>query len=576
MNGLEKHLSRRQLLRLLGIGSTGAVLAACGASQTASPTQAPAAKATDAPAAPAATEVPKPTDAPAPTEASKAAAQTLIIGRGGDSVALDPAVVTDGESARVCTAVYDTLTIIEGTSTKVVPWLAESWDTKDSKVWTFKLRSGVKFHDGTECNADAVKFNFDRWMDPKNPYRYADQKYEYWDTEMSSVVDKVDVVDPSTIKISLKDPSSLLLVKLTLFNFAIASPTAIKEQKEKYATQTGKPVGTGRFKFDSWVPNDKITVVRNDDWWGNTANLAYTQKPLLEKIIWRSIPDNSTRFAEYQAGTLDMADLAQTDALTLKGNPEYTETTSPSLAVGYIAFNQAVKPFDKVEVRKAWAHAVNWDAIITTFYGEYAKRATCFQPPAILGHNPEIKAYEYSPEKAKELLKAAGLENGFETDFWYIPVVRGYFPDSKALAEAMAADLAKVGIKLNLKTEDWGAYLKDRKDGKFASWALGWGSDNGDPDNFIGYHFIWSDPTKPNIEDSYNNPKLQELLQKGRTEPDAANREKLYKQAEQIVHDDVPRIPVAWPEGVSFTKKYIKGDKPLVFRDKYELFSVEK
>ncbi len=566
----KSNLTRRELLKLLSVGASGALLAAC-------------APAPAKPAAPAAeakpTEAPKAAEAPKATEAPKAevaAGKTLIIGRGGDSVALDPAIVTDGESARVCTAVYDTLTIIEGTSTKVVPWLAESWDTKDSKEWTFKLRSGVKFHDGTDCDAAAVKFNFDRWMDPKNENRYPDQKYEYWDTEMSGLVDKVEAPDKGSIKITLKEASSLLLVKLTLFNFAIASPTAIKEQKEKYATQNGKPVGTGRFRFDSWVPSDKITVVRNDAWWGATANLPYTQVPKVEKLIWRSIPDNSTRFAEYQAGTLDIADLAQTDAATLEGNADYIKTVAPSLGVGYISFNQAVKPFDKVEVRQAVAMAVNWDAIIKTFYGEYATRATCFQPPAILGHNPQIKPYEYNPDKAKELLKTAGLPDGFETDFWYIPVVRGYFPDSKALSEAMSADLAKVGIKLNLKTEDWGAYLKDRKDGKFPTWALGWGSDNGDPDNFIGYHFIWSDPTKPNIEDSYNNPKLQALLQQGRVEADPTKREKIYQDAEQIVHDEVPRIPVAWPASVTFLKTYIKGDKPLVFRDKYEFWSVEK
>lgn len=570
----KSNLTRRELLRLLSVGASGALLAACVPAPAAAPAK---------PAAPAAeakpTEAPKAAEAPKATEAPKAeaaAGQTLIIGRGGDSVALDPAVVTDGESARVCSAIYDTLAIIEGPTTKVIPWLAESWDTKDSKEWVFKLRSGVKFHDGTDCDADAVKFNFDRWMDPKNEYRYADQKYEYWDTEMSGLVDKVEAPDKGSIKITLKEASSLLLVKLTLFNFAIASPTAIKEQKEKYATQTGKPVGTGRFKFDSWVPNDKITVVRNDAWWGGNG-VAATQAPKLEKVIWRSIPDNSTRFAEYQAGTLDQADIVPTDAVSLEGDANYTKTVAPSLAVGYISFNQAIKPFDKVEVRQAVAMAVNWDGIIKTFYGEYAKRATCFQPPAILGHNPEIKAYEYSPDKAKELLKAAGLPDGFETDFWYIPVVRGYFPDSKALSEAMAADLAKIGIKLNLKTEDWGAYLKDRKDGKFPAWALGWGSDNGDPDNFIGYHFIWSDPTKPNIEDSYNNPKLQELLQKGRTEADPSKREKIYQEAEQIVHDEVPRIPVAWPATPSFQKVYVKGiHNDWVFRDQLEYISLEK
>src|SRR5262249_15170977 len=148
-------------------------------------------------------------------------------------------------------------------------------------------------------------------------------------------------------------------------------------------------------------------------------------------------------------------------------------------------------------------------------------------------------------------LSKAGVSDGFTTDFYYIPVIRGYFPDSKAIAEAIAADLAKVGIKVNLKTEDWSAYLKDRKDGKFAMWMLGWGSDNGDPDNFIGYHFLYADGKKPNGEDSYANPKLQDLLRQGQVVSDVAKREKIYQDAEQIVYDEVPRIAVAWVTGTS-------------------------
>jgi len=551
-------VTRRTFLTLAGVSAAAGLAAAC-----APAAQRPAAEPTTAPAEPQAPAAP-------------VAEQTLIIGRGGDSVGLDPAIVTDGESARVCTAIYDTLVVLEGASTKPVPWLAESWTTEDSKVWDFKLRAGVKFHDGEPLTAQAVKWNFDRWQNPDHPYRYPSQKYEYWDKEMSGVVQSTEVVDDLTFRITLKEPSVLILPKLALFNFGIASPKAVEAQGESYATQAGTPVGTGRFKFESWTPNDKITAVRNDDWWGSTVTLPYTQMPRITRIIWRSIPDNNTRLAEFQAGTLDTADIAQTDLATLENDPNYVFTVTPSVSVGYIAFNHATPPFDKLEVRKAWAHAVNWDALIETFYSKYAKRATCFQPPSILGHNPNIKPYEYNPELAKQLLTQAGLSDGFETDFWYVPVIRGYFPDSKALSEAMAADLAKVGIRLNLKTEDWGAYLSDRKEGKFPVWALGWGSDNGDPDNFIGYHFIWSDPTKPNVEDGYNNSRLQELLRKGRVVSDIAEREKIYQEAEQIVHDDVARIPIAWPASVAVDRSYLKGRKEWVFRDQYENFYIEK
>ena len=587
MASKKNQMSRRRFLIVAGTTTAAGILAACGgATPTAAPTAAPAA--TSAPAAtavpaattaPAATATTAPTAAPAATTAPAAGANdTLIQGRGGDSVLLDPGVVTDGESARVAATVHDTLTIIEGKSTKVVPWLAESWSTTDSKVWTFKLRSGVKFHDGSDFNADAVKWNFDRWSQKNFKYRYPTQKYEYWDNELSQLVDSYRVVDPTTFEVTLKQPSSLILVKLTIFSFGIVSPTAVMAQGEKYGTQNGTPVGTGRFKFETWVPGDKIVLNRNDDWWGGKANLAYTQAPKISKLIFRSIPDNSSRFAEFQAGTVDLADLAQTDIVTLKGNPNYDLVPALSLSTGYIAFQQSVKPFDKLEVRQAIAHGVNWDAIVKTFYDEYAQRAAGFQPPAILGHNPNLKPYTFDQNMAKQLLAKGGVPNGFTTDFWYIPVIRGYFPDSKAIAEAIAADLAKIGIKLNLKTEDWGAYLNDRQEGKFPMWMLGWGSDNGDPDNFIGYHFLWTNGKTPNKEDSYNNPALQKLLREGQVESDPAKREKIYQDAEQIVYDEVPRIAVAWVTAPAVFPKYVKGwINPLaVFRDWYEFYSVQR
>ncbi len=132
--------------------------------------------------------------------------------------------------------------------------------------------------------------------------------------------------------------------------------------------------------------------------------------------------------------------------------------------------------------------AINRDALVKNFYAEGDMVADGFQPPAILGSKPTLKI-EYNPEKAKALLTEAGFPDGFSTEFWYVPVIRGYSPDGKAIAEAIAVDLAKIGVKVELKTEDWGAYLEHRNEGKFPMWMLGWGSDNGDPDNFIGYHF---------------------------------------------------------------------------------------
>ena len=547
---------RKQWLKLAMLLSVLALLAAC---------VAPAAQPAAAPAAEQPAAASGSSDQPGPDELDG----TLVVGRGGDSVSLDDGTATDGESARVSNEVVEPLIRLEGTSTKPIPWLAESWETKDSQTWIFHLRKGVKFHDGSPFNAEAVKWNMERWRDADNKYRFG-RTFEYYDTEFGKdlAIQEITVVDENTIQIKLSQPSGVLLAKLSLgFVFGMNSPKAVMEQGDKYGTAAGGVVGTGPFKFVEWVPDDHITLERNNEWWG--------PKPRLAKLIFRSIPDNSARFAELQAGTVQQADLAQTDLPAAQADPNLTVNILPSLSTGYIAFQQCTKPFDKPEVRQAIAHAVNWAALIEPFYGKFGQEAGSFQPPAILGSNPGVKPYEYNPDMAKELLKKAGLADGFETDFWYIPVVRGYFPDSKAIGEAIAADLAKVGIKVSLKTEDWGAYLDDRLKGKFSMWMLGWGSDNGDPDNYLGWHF--GHPVgEPKAEDCYGNDKVAQLLIDGRLEADPAKREKIYQQAEVLVHDDVARVPVVWTSGVSVFRKDVKGYQPVVFRSWYEYLWISK
>ncbi len=489
---------------------------------------------------------------------------TLIVGRGGDSVLLDSGSVTDGESAMVIQEIAEPLVRQEGISTKPIPWLAESWETEDSQTWTFYLRQGVTFHDGTPFNAEAVKWNIDRWRNPDNEWRFG-RTFEYYDSEFGTdtAIEEVNIIDDYTIELVLAQPSSVLLAKLALsFVFGIQSPTAIMEQGDVYGTPAGGAVGTGPYKFVEWVPDDRIVLERNEDWWG--------EGPYLERLIFRSIPDNSARFAELQAGTIHHANtVAQTDLPAADADPNIVVNILPSTSTGYIAFQQCIEPFDKIEVRKAIAHAVNWEALIEPFYGKYGQAAGSFQPPAILGHNPDIQPYEYNPELAKELLAEAGLPDGFETDFWYIPVVRGYFPDSKATAEAIAADLAKVGIRVNLMTEDWGAYLEHRNEGAFPMWMLGWGSDNGDPDNYLGWHF--GHPVgEPRVEDCYANDRVAELLIEGRIEADPVVREKIYQEAEQLIHDDVARISVVWASTPWVLRSNVRNYTPVVFRSWYD------
>ncbi len=173
----------------------------------------------------------------------------------------------------VINEIIEPLVRLEGTSTRPIPWLAESWETADSQTWTFKLREGVTFHDGTPFNAEAVKFNLDRVRDPNNEYRFG-RTFEYYNYEFGETlgINEVNVVDEYTVEIVLSQPSAVLLNKLSLgFAFGMNSPTAVMEQGDVYGTPAGSAVGTGPFKFVEWVPDDRITVDRNDEWWGPAA-----------------------------------------------------------------------------------------------------------------------------------------------------------------------------------------------------------------------------------------------------------------------------------------------------------------
>ena len=257
----------------------------------------------------------------APKAAKGGGGGTMIVGRGGDSVSLDLATATDGESWRVGGEILDTLVKLEGTSTKVVPWLAESWESPDGKTWTFKLRAGRQVPRRDACDAEAVKWNFDRWRDENNEWRFG-RTFEYYTNEFGEDYAIVDTkaIDKTTFQFTLANPSAVVLYKLPLATFGIASPKAIQEQGDKYGTPAGSAVGSGPFKFVEWVPDDKIVLERNPDWWGDG--------PKLDQLIFRSIPDNSARLAELLAGTVHQADLAQTDMAAAAADPNIVYLSS--------------------------------------------------------------------------------------------------------------------------------------------------------------------------------------------------------------------------------------------------------
>jgi len=486
---------------------------------------------------------------------------TLVFGRGGDSVALDPANVTDGESLNVTTNIFDTLIDYKEGNTDLQPGLAKSWDSSDDGlVWTFKLQEGVKFHDGTDFNAEAVVFNFNRWMDPNNQFHVGDFPYYGYMFggylgDAGHVIKQVTAVDTYTVEFQLNFPQGPFLSNLAMSPFAIASPAAI----EKYGDKLGEnPVGTGPFVFDQWVRNDKIVLKKNPNYY----KAGY---PLLEQLIFKSIPDNSARFIALQSGDIDMMDGVNPDDVSLaETNKDLQVWLRPSMNVGYLAFNTEKAPFDNKLVRQALNMAVNKQGLIDAFYNGLAEPAKNPLPPSLWGYNDAIVDYEYNIDKAKQLLADAGYPNGFDTDFWYMPVPRPYIPQGKKIAEAMQSDFAKIGVNVNLVTEEWATYLEKTGNGEHTMALLGWTGDNGDPDNFL---YVLLDKDNAKAPDAgniafYKNDQLHDILIQAQQASDLQERTGLYLEAQEIIKEDAPWIPLVHSTPPLLGKKNIGGFVP--------------
>ena len=502
------------------------------------------------------------TEAPSEPEAVK---DTFIFGRGADSVQLDPSLVTDGESFRVTGQILDSLYAFELGTTNPVPSLAECTPNEDASVWACKLREGVKFHDGTDFNADAVIFNFERWRFTDHPYHFPSQVFEYYeamwgDFDDDSIITEVKKIDDLNVEFVLSSPMAPFLANLAMDMFAISSPAAIKAAGEAYGTPSGGCVGTGPYKFVSWQEGTEIVLVANEDYWGEPAKV--------KNVIVRVIPDDSARFLALQAGDIDALEQAVVeDLMTAEEDPNLQILTRPALNTSYIAFNFKILEFQDVRVREAVAHAIDKEGLISNFFGKYGTVATNFLPPLLLGHNSEIQDWTYDPELSKSLLAEAGFPDGLsevtvaedvlDADgnvlytagekiplrLYYMPVTRFYFPSPKEVGEGMAANLNAAGFKVELYLEgDWPTYLGSRRNGTLMGlYMLGWGGDNGDPDNFLGYFFnSGAEPIKQ--EGWYQNAELAAILQEAVTLPDPEARAALYRQAEQMLHDDVARI----------------------------------
>lgn len=497
--------------------------------------------------------------------AAPAATGALVYGAGGQPVNLTPGNITDGNSIIVQKQIYNYLTGTAPGTTDPVPELATEWNaSEDGLTWTFNLREGVTFHDGTDFDAEAVVFNVNRWWDPEFEYGFRDQGnlYEIWTdlfggfkgTEESTLA-AVSAVDPTTVEFQLKEPFAAFPAAIGSGYFGIASPTALQEGGASYGTPSGQAVGTGPFVFEQWRSGDSVTLSKYEDYWEEGL-------PEADQLVMSFVEDPAARLAQLRAGTLDFTvDLTPDQLPEIESDSNLEAIFRPSLNVGYLALNPSYEPLSNVEVRQAIAQAINKPEIVQAFWGELGETDGHFTPPSLKEfQGEEVSDYEYEPTAAKEAIAAAGYPDGFDLDLWYMPVSRPYFPNPKPIAEAFASELSQIGINVNLQTKDWGAYLDDRNTAPgFQSFMLGWTGDYGDPDNFLYAHF---GPGATQDLGDYQNPELFALLNQARTASEPSEREALYKQADELIFEEALRIPIVHSQPLLAKRASVTGWTP--------------
>lgn len=570
---------KRQITILFSLLILASVLlAACGAAPTEAPAEPAEPAPTEAPAEPAPTEAPA--EPAATEETGMTETSTLIFVQGSDAGTLDPAIETSANSLQPIYHIYEGLTDFEPGSTTPTPRLATSWEASDDGLeWTFHLREGVTFTDGTPFDADAVVFNFERWWDTENPYNLGADQFIYWDYMFqgfkgseTSVLAGVEKVDDMTVKLILSRPNASLLNTLAMENFRFASPAAIMEQGENYATAEGLAVATGPFKVEEWVKEDHLTLVRNEDYWG--------EKPTLERITFRVIPDTSAAFLALQAGEVDMitewASPGPDQLAEAEADPNIQVLYNPGLNVGYLGLNQGKEWLQNMNVRLAIAHAIDKEGIVAALNPDNAEPAKEFQPPSLWGYNESIEDYAYDPTMAADYLQQAideGVEIPDPVIFYVMPNPRLYFPQPQQLGELIQAQLAEIGINAEIQSPAWpDPYLADlQEDGTKADiFLLGWGGDNGDPDNFLCVFFCGGD-TQFNNDGAGGgvapDEEIAQLLRDAVAETDFDTREAMYQQANQMLHDRVISVPLQHIEAPTLARANIEGYVPSPVRE---------
>jgi len=450
---------------------------------------------------------------------------TFTYAQGADPRGLDPALVDDGESSKIIVNIYEGLLKYADDSTEVLPSLAKEWTiSPDGLSYTFKLQEGVKFHDGTDFNAEAVKFNIDRQIPPLVTEDMAYAGFVY------AQVKDVVVDDPYTVTINLTAPNTAFLANIAMSLAApIVSPKALADGNNSVMEN---PVGTGPYKFVEWNKAENVVLVANDEYWGEKAKT--------KNVIFRFIADNSARVLALTNGEVDMIDgidATVVDKITEGGGKLFE---AAGMNVNYMAYNTTSALFKGQAARIAFSQAINRDELVKSLYQGYSEVAETILPSFVPGYDATVKQVAYDEAAAKAGLAAAGVKK--------IHMIAYSNPrpynaaTGQSLATAIQGYLQKVGVECTIDIFDWTTYKQKVKAGDYDIAFYGWIGDNGDPDNFLNL-LSDSDPSM-NIA-RWQDPTYIAGIAEALTMPNGAERNAKYGELEKLAAEQAVWLPIS-------------------------------
>ena len=468
---------------------------------------------------------------------------TLVIGLQQTISTLDPAMHRDRTVESVIRNMFDGL-VTRDSNMEVVPELAESWELVDDLTWRFKLRRGVKFHNGEDFTAEDVKFTIERIVKPNMIDGKSSPR-----KGLLGPVNAVEVEDDFTVLIKTEEPWPILPVMLPFQE--IVPKDYIEEKGSAYFAQ--HPVGAGPFKFVEWVKGERIVMEKFDDYYGGSPEIPPVGPAQVKTLIFKPIPETASRIAALKA---DECHIIQSLPPHLFDEVQSDERTMVLTCDGtrsyFVGMNCKKEPFSDVDVRVAMNYAVDMDAIVESILGGMAITLAGPLVPDAFGYNNELKPYGYDVEKAKQLLKEVGFDSGFSVEF-------DATKDTIEIAEAISNQLAEVGIKAEVRIWEWGVLRPQLEQNKRSLFIASWGNASLDPTGILIPTLTTNG--RANFA-GYSNPEVDKLLSSASVGMKKEEREKAFQKAQELIYADAPWIFGYSPKEIYGVRKAVTNWKP--------------